>query len=63
MRWQEIILQASEYLLTRCEWLLRRKEIRLKDPLTAMQQENFFNYNRNMKKKVSLIEDFSKSKR
>ena len=30
MRGQEIILRASEYLLTRCEWFLRREEIRLK---------------------------------
>ena len=29
MRSQEIVLRASEYLLTRCEWFLRREEIRL----------------------------------
>ena len=31
IQWQEIVLRASEYLLTRCEWFLRREEIRLKD--------------------------------
>ena len=30
VRLQEIVLRASEYLLTRCEWFLRREEIRLK---------------------------------
>ena len=30
VRWQEIVLRASEYLLTRCERFLRREEIRLK---------------------------------
>ena len=30
MRWQEIVLRASEYLLTRCEWFLQKEEIRLK---------------------------------
>ena len=30
MQWEETILRASEYLLTRCEWFLRREEIRLK---------------------------------
>ena len=29
MRWQKIVLRASEYLPTRCEWFLRREEIRL----------------------------------
>ena len=29
MRRQEIVMRASEYLLTRCEWFLRREEIRL----------------------------------
>ena len=31
MQWQEIVLRASEYLLTRCEWFLRREENRLND--------------------------------
>ena len=30
MRWQEIVLRAGQYLLTRYEWFLRREEIRLK---------------------------------
>ena len=29
MGWQKIVLRASEYLLTRCDWFLRREEIRL----------------------------------
>ena len=35
MRWQEIVLRASEYLLSRCEWFLRKEEIRLK--VTSLQ--------------------------
>ena len=30
MWWQEIVLRAGEYLLTGCEWSLRREEIHLK---------------------------------
>ena len=40
MRWQDIVLRASEYLLTRCEWFLRREEIRLK--MAYCWKANFF---------------------
>ena len=38
MRWQEIVLRASEYLLTRCEWLLQREETRLKGGFPVMAE-------------------------
>ena len=40
MRQQEIVLPAGEYLLTCCEWFLRREEIRLKHKPKNSTQEH-----------------------
>ena len=57
MRSQEIALRASKYLLTRCEWFLRREEIRLKGgfPLFAETTRSELASTRQLAKQFSVI--------